>query len=292
MRSALVADLLDRCWFPEPTTLVDCAVSGGADSLALLILAAEAGCVATAVHVDHGMRDGSAGESALVADVARELGCRFRAVSVHVEAGPNLEARAREARYGVLPAGALLGHTADDQAETVVLNMLRGAGPTGLAGMRRTARRPMLDLRRADTEALCAAYGVEPFVDPSNADPAFRRNRVRSEVLPLLADVGGRDVVPLLLRQAAQHRAIEEVLDALSAAIDATDVVALRSHPELLARTALRRWLREQTGAPYGPDTASLDRVMTVVEGSAVAAEVAGFGRVSRSAGRLSLTPR
>lgn len=292
MRSAFVADLLDRCNFPEPGTLVDCAVSGGADSLSLLILAVEAGCVATAVHVDHGVRSGSACEADLVADVAHRLGCQFRALSVHVSPGPNLEARARDARYGVLPPGALLGHTADDQAETVLLNMLRGAGPTGLAGMRRESRRPLLDLRRSDTEGLCAAFGIEPFVDPSNADPAIRRNRVRAEVLPLLADVSDRDVVPLLIRQAAQHRAIEELLDSLSDSIDASDVVALRSTPELLARTALRRWLRQEAGASYGPDTAALDRLMDVVAGNAVATEIAGFGRVSRSGGRLSLTPR
>ncbi len=178
MRSALVADLLDRCNFPESGTLVDCAVSGGADSLTLLILAAEAGCVATAVHVDHGVRSGSACEADLVADVARRIGCQFRALSVHVEPGPNLEARARDARYAVLPPGALLGHTADDQAETVLLNMLRGAGPTGLAGMRRESKRPLLDLRRSDTEGLCAAFGIEPFVDPSNADPALRHHRI------------------------------------------------------------------------------------------------------------------
>ena len=94
-----------------------------------------------------------------------------------------LEARAREARYDALPRDVLTGHTADDQAETVLLNLLRGAGTAGLAGIRRD-RRPLLDLRRAETAALCAELGLSPVVDPTNASPAWRRNRVRRELRP------------------------------------------------------------------------------------------------------------
>ena len=98
---------------------------------------------------------------------------------VVVAPGPNLEARARSARHGALPAGALTGHTADDRAETVLLNLLRGAGPTGMRGVARDPRRPLLALRRHETQALCEALGLQVVVDPSNHDPAFRRNRVR-----------------------------------------------------------------------------------------------------------------
>ena len=127
----LADDLLARCTFPPDLGPVSCAVSGGADSLALLVLARHAGLEATAVHVDHGLRPGSAAEADVVAAAAQRLGAGFRAVQAAVEPGPNLEARARAARYAVLPSDVLTGHTADDQAETVLLNLLRGSGSTG-----------------------------------------------------------------------------------------------------------------------------------------------------------------
>ncbi|MBX3286355.1 MAG: tRNA lysidine(34) synthetase TilS, partial [Actinobacteria bacterium] len=207
----LVADLLARCAFP-PDGAVTCAVSGGADSLSLLVLAVASGRRATAVHVDHGLRHGSADEAHVVAEAAHALGAAFRAERAVVTPGADLEARARAARFAVLPAGALTGHTADDRAETVLLNLLRGAGPAGLAGIRRGPTKPLLDLRRAETAALCAALGLQPVEDPSNLDPAHRRNRVRHEVLPLLASVGDRDPVPVLVRQADLLAEVDDAL--------------------------------------------------------------------------------
>ena len=160
-------------------------MSGGADSLALLVLAVEAGCDATAVHVDHGLRRGSAAEADVVAEVAARHGAAFETIRVEVGDGPNLEARARRARYAALPDDVLTGHTADDQAETVLLNLLRGSGLDGLAGYD-PARRPLRLLRRRETHKLCADLGIQPVHDPSNDDPRFRRNRVRHELLPLL----------------------------------------------------------------------------------------------------------
>ena len=181
-------ELLARCTFPPKGTVVSCAVSGGADSLAMLVLAVAHGCAVTAVHVDHGLRAGSEVESELVAEAAERFGAAFRAERVHVEAGPNLEARAREARRAVLAADALLGHTADDQAETILLNLMRGAGLEGLGGMR-PGRRPILALRRTETHQLCTDLGIDVVDDPMNRDPAFRRVRVRRELLPLLDDI-------------------------------------------------------------------------------------------------------
>jgi tRNA(Ile)-lysidine synthase len=116
---------------------------------------------------------------------AIRFGATFRAARVDVEPGPNLEARARHARFAVLPAGTLTGHTLDDQAETVILNLLRGSGLDGLAAMR-VETHPLLGIRRSETHQLCAAVGLQPVEDPSNADPTFLRNRIRHEVMPLL----------------------------------------------------------------------------------------------------------
>src|SRR5205807_2102680 len=204
------------------------------DSLALLVLAVAAGCVATAVHVDHGLRDGSADEADVVCDAAARLGTGFRAERVQVPPGPNLEARARAARYAVLPADVLTGHTADDQAETILLNLLRGAGRTGLAGMA-PGRHPLLRLRRRETRELCAAEGLTPVDDPSNVDPAQRRNRVRAALVPPLDAIVERDVVPLLARQAELMRDEDDLLDELAAAVDPTDARLLAAAPAALA---------------------------------------------------------
>ena len=287
----LIAALLARCDFPPAQTAVTCAVSGGADSLALLVLALEAGCRVTAVHVDHGLRPGSAGEAEVVRVAADSWRAAFRGVRASVEPGPNLEARARAARYAALPAGVLTGHTADDQAETMLLNLLRGAGLDGLAGMDPRSR-PLRRLRRRETRALCEALGLETVEDPSNRDSAFRRNRVRRELLPLLDDIAERDVAPILARQADLARDDVALLDKLSAALDPCDARALAAAPAPLARRAVRRWLR--TGGPGGdelhpPDGASVDRVLAVARGEAVACELPGGWRVARSRGRLRL---
>lgn len=280
--------LLDRCTFPPRGERVVAAVSGGADSLALLVLAVEAGCEVSAVHVDHGLRPGGAVEAEVVRAAAAALGAGFVAERVEVAPGPNLEARARAARQAVLPAGAMTGHTADDQAETVLLNLLRGAGLDGLAAMRPGPTKPILALRRAETAGVCAERGLVPVVDPSNGDPSFRRNRVRAEVLPLLADVAARDVAPLLARAAALAGADTALLDELAAAVDPTDAAALEAAPVPLARRAVRRWLVE-AAPPYPPDAAAVERVLRVARGQAVGAEVAGGLRVSRTVGRLRL---
>jgi hypoxanthine phosphoribosyltransferase len=264
-----------------------CAVSGGADSLALLVLAVAAGCDVTAVHVDHGLRAGSEVEAGVVAAAAARVGARFESRHVTVSLGPNLEARAREARLGVLPRDAATGHTMDDQAETVLVNLLRGAGPDGLAGMAPGPRHPLLGLRRAETHALCTGLGLVPVHDPSNDDPAFVRNRVRHELLPLCAEVAGRDPVPLLARQAAVLRDETELMDALAADAvpDPADARALARAPRPLARRALRRWLRAAEGHP--PSLAEVERVLSVAGGDAVATEISGGRRVSRSRRRL-----
>ncbi|MDQ6928431.1 MAG: tRNA lysidine(34) synthetase TilS [Actinomycetota bacterium] len=280
----MIPALLSRCTFPAPGTPVDCAVSGGADSVALLLLAVAAGCPVTAIHVDHGLRRGSASEADLVRDVAARVGASFRAERAVVGPGPNLEARARVARFAVLPPGVLTGHTADDQAETVVLNLMRGAGLDGLAGMSR-AGHPILGLRRRETRALCEDQGITPFEDPSNADPAFRRNRVRAELIPLLDQIAERDVAVVLARQAALLRDESQLLDELAADLDPTDARALARAPAPLARRALRNWLT--AGSQHPPASATIERAFAVARGETLATDLGGGRRLARTEGRL-----
>ncbi len=261
-------------------------MSGGGDSLALLILAVNAGCAATAVHVDHGAREGSGAEALIVEAAAVRLGAGFEARSVDVAPGPNLEERWRDARRAVLPPGTLTGHTADDRAETAILNLVRGAGLDGLAGIRPGPTKPILGLRRWETRALCVSVGLVPVDDPSNLDPAFRRNRVRHEVLPLLDDIAERDVVAVLDRQATLLRDDAELLERMSADLDPADARALAAAPLPLARRAVRRWLTDE----HPPDAATVERVLAVARCEAVACELPGGDRVERSGMRLRRT--
>ncbi len=283
-------ELLARCRFPAPGTDVVCAVSGGADSLALLVLARAADLAVTAVHVDHGLRPESAAEADVVREAAAHFGAAFRGEHVDVTRGPNLEARARAARRAVLGSGVLTGHTADDQVETIVLNLLRGAGLDGLRGMRPDRTKPLLGLRRRETRALCDAVGLVPVVDPTNDDRAFRRNRVRHELLPLLDDIAEREVVEVIARQAELLGDDADLLDELAAAIDPSDATALVSAPPPIARRAVRRWLRAHSdGEHHPPDRATVERVLAVARGDRAAADVGGGREVRRSRGRLRI---
>lgn len=284
----IVSELLPRCDLPSAGTPVTCAVSGGADSLSLLVLASAAGCDVTVVHVDHGLRPGSDAEAVVVAVAAERAGARFVSRQVEVAPGPNLEARARSARYAVLPEGSLTGHTADDQAETVLLNLLRGAALDGLAGFD-PGRRPLRHLRRRDTVAVCEACGLTPVDDPTNVDPSFRRNRVRHELLPLLDDIADRDVAAVLSRQAELLRDDAALLESLAGDLDPTDAAALAAAPPALARRAVRGWLRAGHER-HPPDAATVERVLAVARQAAVACDVGGGRSVRRSAGRLHLT--
>ena len=284
----------------EPPVVVAC--SGGPDSLALLVLATAVDLAPVAVYVDHGLRAESADDARAVMDAAEQLGVASRAVIVQVDPGPNLEARARDERYDALERArveigasvVLVGHTADDQAETVVLNLLRGSASRGLGGMavRRDALvRPLLGLRRADTEAVCATIGLTPARDAMNDDPSFRRVWIRTEVLPALSAGAGRDLVPVLARQAEVLRADSDYLDELARAAwppapDRAPATALSRVPLPLARRAVRQWL----GAPP-PSLAEVERVLPVARGEVRATEIAGGRRVERRAGELHVVP-
>ncbi len=239
-------------------------------------------------HVDHGLRDDGAREAALVESLAKDAGMGFVAHVVAVEHGGNLEARARAARRQVLPTGVLTAHTMDDQAEGVLLNVLRGAALDGLGGMG-TATKPLLDLRRAELRAFVAASGRPVVSDSSNFDLSLRRNLVRARVLPELSHVAGRDLVPLLARQAAVLRDEASFLnDAAKQAVpDYLDVRALRAAAPTLRRRRLRDLVREVASDGHPPSGAELDRLEAVVAGVAVATELAGRIRVARREGRL-----
>ncbi|MEC8392727.1 MAG: tRNA lysidine(34) synthetase, partial [Actinomycetota bacterium] len=128
--------------------------------MALLVLATQVSSEVKAIHVDHGIRENSDTEADFVSQTAQSLGATFESVAIEVQPGPNLEARARKARYSVLPENVLTGHTADDQAETILLALIRGSAWHGLSGIRPSPQRPILKLRRLETEAVCQKFNI------------------------------------------------------------------------------------------------------------------------------------
>lgn len=234
------------------------ALSGGADSLALT--AAAVGVrPTTALIVDHGLQSGSRDVAEAARRQAIELGCQdvqVLSVKVGSEGGP--EAAARTARYAALDsardgAPVLIGHTLDDQAETVLLGLGRGSGPRSIAGIRPFDPpwcRPLLQLRRQTTEAACAELGLTPWQDPHNTDGRFTRVRLRHEVLPLLEEVLGGGVAAALARTASALQEDAEVLDALAHDAwhrardgDRLAVADLVDLPAALRRRVVRLWL-------------------------------------------------
>ncbi|MXP19880.1 tRNA lysidine(34) synthetase TilS [Gordonia sp. HNM0687] len=233
-------------------------LSGGPDSLALVACAVRAGLRVHALVVDHGLQPGSDAVAVEAADAARGLGAEATVLPVSVGSDGGMEAAARTARYAALDdardgRAVLLAHTADDQAETVVLGLARGSGARSIAGMRPWNPpwgRPLLRIRRAQTLAVCIELGLRPHRDPHNRDPRFTRVRVRGEVLPLLDDVLHGGVVDALGRTATALQADNDALDALAedwyrrAAVEGDlDAEVLAAAPAALRTRVLRRWL-------------------------------------------------
>jgi tRNA(Ile)-lysidine synthase len=304
----------------EPGELVLAACSGGADSLALAaalaFVAPRLGLRAGGVTVDHALQPGSARQAERVVAQLTALGLapvRLAAVTVGTAGGP--EAAARAARYQALDdaclatgaSAVLLGHTRDDQAETVLLGLARGSGSRSLAGMAERSgryRRPLLGVGRASVAAACAALGLQPWQDPHNADRGYARVRVRQQALPTLEATLGPGIAEALARTARQLRADADALDELAAAAArrltalaeagpgaTADAAGLAGLPAAV-RTRVLRHLAVMAGCPPGAITARhiemLDALVTGWHGQRWV-DLPGGVRGLRRCGRLRL---
>jgi len=326
VRTAVRHALTELAGPPGTPLLVAC--SGGADSMALALAASaeaarsDAGWPVRAAVVDHGLQPGSAERAEATVALLAEHGVPAEVHPVLVTGAGGMEAAARRARYAALRAArpsqespVLLGHTLDDQAETVLLGLGRGSGPRSMAGMTGYDPpwlRPLLGVRRATTRAACAAWGVPVWDDPHNADPRFTRVRLRTEALPLLEDVLAGGVAEALARTAAQLRedgaALDEWAAQARAEVSATPVASdasdargygveleakkLAGYPASVRRRVLRGWLIEAGAADL--TDAQLRRADDLVGrwrgqgGIALAGELV----LTRRHGRLVLGPR
>ncbi len=280
--------LLGRCTFePHPQTgLLEVSVSGGADSVALLILAFLSNSNVRVWHLNHQLRPSSGHEAIFVQNLASAFSVKVEILRTEVEDGPNLEERARDKRRAAFIDGVATGHTADDVCETMIINLVRGSGPRGLGSMAPGPQHPILDLRRAETEAICRALSIEFVLDESNMDPRFLRNRVRNEVLPLLSEVSCRDVVPILSRTAHILRQIASYISSQADGLDPTEAKGLAAADEIIATEAIRRWLTDERGHSISYELAQ--DVLRVARGEKGATDLPGAIRVRRSKGKLS----
>ncbi|SDJ92472.1 tRNA(Ile)-lysidine synthase [Nonomuraea jiangxiensis] len=293
--------------------LVLAACSGGADSLALAaalaFVAPRMRLRAGLVTVDHQLQEGSAERARLVAAIGGELGldpAEVLTVTVGTAGGP--EAAAREARYAALAEAAdrlgaeavLLGHTRDDQAETVLLGLARGSGPRSLSGMAAESgryRRPLLHIPRSTTVLACQAQNLRPWHDPHNEDVRYTRVRVRKQVLPVLERELGPGVAEALARTAAMAREDADALDEWAAVayencalsdIGGSVTLAvseLEKLPDAVRRRVLRR-AAITAGAPSGALSAThvlaVDRLVTVWRGQKAVDLPGGLSAVRR----------
>lgn len=308
---------------PERATVI-VALSGGADSLALAAATAfearSRGMQVLSATIDHGLQKGSADAAASASAQAAGLGIRPLIERVHVDARSDAgtEAAARDARYAALrsiaarenAAAVLLGHTLDDQAETVLLGLARGSGAASLQGMaprREDADgtvwlRPMLGVRRATTEAFCTASDLEPWHDPHNREHRFARVRVRETALPVLEAELGPGIAEALARTAEQlredaeafdemiHETIEDIVEHAEAGISVS-VAALAANPAALRNRIIRLVVDSEFGV-------ALTRVQTV-EVARLATDWSGQGPIDlpgctarRTGGRIVFSAR
>jgi tRNA(Ile)-lysidine synthase len=244
-------------WLPGASNLC-VGLSGGPDSLALTAVAAGL-LPTTALIVDHGLQPDSGAVAERARTLALDVGCAdARIVRVQVGGVGGLEAAARAARYAALDAvradaPVLLGHTLDDQAETVLLGLGRGSGARSIAGMWAYDPpwcRPLLSVRRGETLSVCSQLGLVPWQDPHNHDRRFTRVRLRHEVLPLLEDVLGGGVAEALGRTASSLREDTDALDEIAADAlaemgtqDGLPVAGLEPLHAAVRRRVIRRWL-------------------------------------------------
>jgi tRNA(Ile)-lysidine synthase len=257
----------------DPGARLVVACSGGADSLALasatVFEGRDQGWYVVGATVDHGLQEGSDSRAETVVAQLATLGVDETVSARATVEAPGLgpEAAARAARYAVLEQlresfdadVVLLGHTRDDQAETVLLGLTRGSGGRALAGMRPAFdhyRRPLLDVSHTDTVTACQVEGLRIWEDPHNDDPAFTRVRVRRRVLPMLEDELGPGVTDALARTAEQLRPDMELLDAYADQAlrdlgDELPVDGLLALPGPI-RTRVLRLAAVAAGAPAG----------------------------------------
>ena len=264
-------------------------LSGGPDSLALVAAAAAEEKDVSVVVVDHGLQPGSAEVAERAAAAAREF--RFSATVAKVAVPPgNLEAAAREVRYNALLERGVdvwVAHTADDQAETLLLGALRG-NPSGMPTRNGRVVRPFLTIRRENTVGACKELGLEPWHDPMNDDPSFRRVAVRTSIIPALTELIGGDAVPALAATADRIAEDRSLIEQLVDLTPTTSCVELGRDAGAVRRRRLAKWLLDEGVRVQGDQLAAIEALVTDWHGQGPI-PVGGGRAVVRNGAELTL---
>ena len=284
------------------------AVSGGADSLALAYAVSmevkKLALQLSAVTIDHQLQDKSSDQAATVVEQMKTLGVECTIEKITVEITDGLESSARRARYESFDrlnaAKIFLGHTHNDQAETVLLGLSRGSGTRSLSGMAEVNGkyiRPFLTITREQTEQACAEIGLTPWNDPHNKDSQFARVRVRTQALPVLEEIIGPGISEALVRSAQILRDDADALDQwaeqeiLGLDLHDLDCTYLQGLPKAIRSRIIRRAIYA-AGAPSGSLTAehvgAVEALICAWNGQGPA-HLPGGVKVERFSGRLSL---
>lgn len=276
---------LDKLQLPSGPVTV--ALSGGADSAALAYICLRAGATVDALHVDHGL-PASPRLAAASSSVATQLSVPIESVAVEIEEGPSPEERARAARYSVFDTRdypVLTAHTREDSAETILINLIRGTGPSGLTGIPYhrppVTYRPILGVSRSETRELAILAGLPFFDDPMNEDPSLTRNRLRHNILPMLRAINPQ-VVESLARAATSLDRDGAFLDSLVPEewnAPGVPVGVVLTLPRPVADRLLQRLLNDEG---VGVSADRLERVWSVVRGESDGQDLAGGRRVTR----------
>ena len=264
-------------------------LSGGPDSLALVAAAAAEEKGVSVVVVDHGLQPGSAEVAERAAKAAREFGFSSTVANVTVGSG-NVEAAAREARYNALLERGVdvwVAHTADDQAETLLLGALRG-NPSGMAARNGRVVRPFLTIRRENTVGACEELGLDPWHDPMNDDPSFRRVAVRTSIIPVLTDLIGGDAVPALAATADRIAEDQVLIEQLTDLTPTTSCAELVRDAGAVRRRRLAKWLLDEGVRVQGDQLAAIEALVTDWHGQGPI-PVGGGRAVVRNGAELAL---
>lgn len=289
----LASAAFSRCRLPDGKLIV--ALSGGADSAALAWLISQNGFEPGLVHVNHSLPASQKMEKAARA-VAERLDVDLEVLHVELEDGPSFEAAARNSRYEALDTvdgHVLTGHTADDNAETVLINLIRGTGLDGLTGIpyHRPPHiyRPILEVTRSVTRELSTLAGLPFADDPANSDPAFTRNRVRGEVMPVLSQLNPQ-IVGTINRMATNLEGDAEYLAAQTPHVSdrVLPVSVALTLPEALAGRLLIEWLRAND---VEVSAGIMSRVWDVINGGSNSQELENGVVVERKGAVVEIVP-
>ncbi|WPF65867.1 MULTISPECIES: tRNA lysidine(34) synthetase TilS [unclassified Corynebacterium] len=297
VRLALRRHISDHLSSPERdpgAAEVIVGLSGGPDSTALLAAALVEGLRVHAVVIDHGLQPGSGLVAAKAASIAVAMGASASVWRVAVTGPGGMEAAARAARYAALERASrgrpiLVGHTREDQAETYLLGALRG-NPAGMLPVSGGLHRPLLGVRRADTQGACAELGLEPWHDPQNRDTAFRRVALRRRVIPGLADaLGVGDLSPALAQAADRAAEDAAALEEWARRAETRSAAELAALPRAVRSRVLARMVHDAGGKVTGASMRALDALVMNWRGQGPVAVGAGLA-VTRADGKLTVT--